>query len=277
MSKPEAEGVFEASSFEELEDLLAGTRYQTLIPHSLTLNFPISNSTFLLLSSSNLGAALHSLHIDFEPCQLKDARKSVIDTSKVVFPLLRKFILSCQPIKSIRFSASNFPALEELVIEQPSNHPRNFELDLPNLRTLHLKYLYVTETQKFGISLSRCPKLESFSSYKLWGLGDLPAHLVVTPQLRDWEMRRSDDLEGLALWAPRLQTIKLRSCGALNSVYMLDKLPPGTWTSDYQFSSQPSRYDVSFYCVDIPACHGNLLTNSRCNNVSDDMDDFQIF
>jgi len=38
---------------------------------------------------------------------------------------------------------------------------------------------------------------------------------------------RSDDLEGLELWAPKLRMLNLRACYALDHVRLMDD-PPGT-------------------------------------------------
>jgi hypothetical protein len=230
-----------------------------------------------MVSTSELGSYLRSLEISFDPDDLEEGNHEAIDTSKVVFPSLKKFHIACQPIRSVKFLAAHFPMLEELTIEQPNNHPKKFDLDLPNLTSLHFEHIYFADARKFGTSLSKCPKLESFCSYKLWGLGCLREHLIVAPKLLDWEMQRSDDLEGIVFWAPLLKGIRLRSCYALRTVHMMEKLPAGDWGPDYQFSGEHSTYDVSFYCVDLPGCRGNLLKNKRCGEVSDDMDDFQMF
>ena len=266
-----------ASSSGQLEDVLSNTIVSSDTIYSLTINFPVTASTFVMISTSELGAALHSLEISFDPDELRDCENATIDTSKVNFPVLKKFHVISQSIQSIAFLAARFPLLEDLTIEQPNNHPQKFELDLPNLRTLHFDHIYVADARKFGSSLSKCPKLECFCSYKLWGLGCLREHVIIAPNLRDWEMQRSDDLEGLAFWAPSLQAIRFKSCNELNMVHLMDKLPSGNWGPEYQFNGEPSTYDVSFYCVDLPNCQGNLLRNKRCGDISDDMDDFQIF
>merc|ERR1740124_834251 len=111
--------------------------------------------------------------------------------------------------------------LEELTIEQPNNHPQKIELDLPNLRVVHFDHIYIADARKFGSSLGKCTKLESFCSYKLWGLGCLREHVIIAPKLQTWEMQRSDDLEGLAFWAPSLEGIRFKSCPELHMVHMM--------------------------------------------------------
>ena len=101
--------------------------------------------------------------------------------------------------------------------------------------------------------------------------------MIIAPSLVDWEMQRADDLLGLSFWAPSLVGIRFKSCRELQLVHMLEKLPPGDWGPEYQCSGEPSTYHVSFYCVDLPGCHGNLLSSKRCGDISDDMDDFQTF
>jgi len=271
------EKALEASSLDELEDVLSNTMVEPAINYSLSIHFPVTASTFVMISKSELGAALHALEISFDPDELRDSQKATIDTSKVSFPIMKKFQTICQSVKSIKFSVASFPMLEELTIEQPNNHPQKIELDLPNLRTLHLDHIYIADSRKFGSSLSKSPKLECFRSYKLWGLGGLPKHVIIAPKLQDWEMQRSDDLKGLVFWAPSLAGIRFKSCSDLQVVHMMDELPPGKWGPEYQFNGEPTKYEVSFYCVDLPSCQGNLIRNKRCADISDDMDDFQIF
>ena len=58
--------------------------------------------------------------------------------------------------------------------------------------------MQVDDGDGFGESLTNCPKLETFTGYKLWGLGGT-THEAVVPALEDLDLHRSDDLSGLVL------------------------------------------------------------------------------
>ena len=63
------------------------------------------------------------------------------------------------------------PALKHVGIDQPCNRTVAFvDFDLPELVSLSLDFVTVDDTDAFGPSLSRSPKLESFRGYKVWGL-----------------------------------------------------------------------------------------------------------
>ena len=82
------EKALEASSLDELEDVLSNTVVEPAINYSLSIHFPVTASTFVMISKSELGAALHALEISFDPDELRDSQKATIDTSKVSFPIL---------------------------------------------------------------------------------------------------------------------------------------------------------------------------------------------
>lgn len=80
---------------------------------------------------------------------------------------------------------------------------------------------------ELALSLSRSPKLESFFGYKLWGLGvgrRKHAHIFVLPSCETLSFYRSDDLDHLILYAPRLKELNLQAAYSIESVRIIDTL-----------------------------------------------------
>lgn len=268
-------------TFNSLEQFYNGVQNFKATPltkYNLEIECPITNEAFMKLSSSVLGDVISQLTISFDPDELSEnSDKFVVDTSKGHFSALKKLSFVCQPLQSIYFSKTGYPLLEELTVEQPGNHPNSIILDLPTLRLLHFEHIYINDGRGFGKSLSRCPMLGAYCSYKLWGLGCLQEHTIVAPHLETFEIQRSDDLRGLRFWAPRLSSIRLKSCYALEVVSVLEEIPGGNWGQEYTFSGQPSMFDVSYFGLDLFNCRGNVLTSKRTREISDDLDDFMIY
>ncbi|WIA41948.1 hypothetical protein OEZ86_009254 [Tetradesmus obliquus] len=99
-----------------------------------------------------------------------------------------------------------------------------FHLELPELQRLFMEHVEVQDEAGFGSSLSACPKLEMMNCYKLWGLGGT-LHELRLPECRELSFYRSDDLEGLKLWAPKLTELELRACYSLECVRIMEDSP----------------------------------------------------
>lgn len=138
--------------------------------------------------------------------EYEDRRPPIIDTSKVKFPKLKRFSALCQAIQAVNFTDDNFPLLESICINQPcARDLEYFNTNLPNLKSMSFEHVVINDVDKFGASLSRSPKLETFISYKLWGLGSKAVHRLVLPNLTILNLYRSNDLRKLKLRAPKLQ------------------------------------------------------------------------
>merc|ERR1711920_692266 len=88
------------------------------------------------------------------------------------FKNLTSLTVGCVRLGEIDFGRHNTPALQELSLEQPMGDPAYFKLDCPELRSIQMEHVKsIDDGAGFGDSLSRCPKLETFHSYKTWGLG----------------------------------------------------------------------------------------------------------
>merc|ERR1719244_1866798 len=201
----------------------------------------------------------------------------VIDMEKVSFPILKSLSMICQPIKSIHFTKKNTPILSSLDIESTLVKVEKFHLDLPELTYMGVQFVTVCDPRGFGKSLSRSPKLESFMAYKLWGL-HVPkskAHVLVLPNCQTLDLYRSDDLNYLQIWAPKLEELDLQAVYSITEVKILDCKPNGYAGPEYNFEGIPSQYEVNIINTEIPA--GNVTVHPRCKKVLRNSDELGFF
>jgi hypothetical protein len=127
--------------------------------------------------------------------------------------MLESLTITNQGLESIDFRKEYTPALQDISLDQCVGDVGGFHLDLPELRALGFNHIHVGDPTGFGPSLGRSPKLERVSAYKLWGLGvgrAHQAHVLVLPACEDFDLYRSDDLDHLVLWAPKLKSLNLQ-------------------------------------------------------------------
>lgn len=80
-------------------------------------------------------------------------------------------------------------------------------------------WLQVDSSESFGPSLSSCPQLETFSSYKLHGLhlDNERCHKLILPSCTSLSLHRSDTLERLHVTAPKLIRLNLQVSDTLHA------------------------------------------------------------
>jgi len=163
--------------------------------------------------------------------------------------------------------------LEHLSIDQPlARSLEYFNVCLPELRSMSFQFIDVEDPSGFGHSLSSCPKLDSFSSYKLWGLSvpKRETHILMLPSCKSLDLYRSDDLNYLKIWAPRLENLNLQACYDISKVSLLDQKEDGYTGPQYEFSGTPTHYTVN--CMNTSRPKGNITTHARCSQVLCNMD-----
>lgn len=128
------------------------------------------------------------------------------------------------PLKTFTFTKANTPLMRRISVHQGGTFDK-FQLNLPHLESLSFEHTHVYDSRSFGPSLNKCPKLKTLSCYKLWGLSGT-THKLRVPEAETLDFYRSDDLEGLELWAPKLTMLGLRACYALDHVRLMAD-PPG--------------------------------------------------
>ena len=167
-----------------------------------------------------------SISVDYEdePDELDFAADGI------VFPVLTSLSLTCVGLKSITFTEANTPALVELELSNIMGQCCPFHLALPQLRSLDAEHTMLGErhidTGQFGLSISRCPRLETLRSYKFRCLGD--CNYAVLPSLRLLALHRSECTHHLdILYAPQLREVSLQAAFELRD-FRLRNLPTAT-------------------------------------------------
>mmetsp|Transcript_14628 Transcript_14628/g.22030 ORF Transcript_14628/g.22030 Transcript_14628/m.22030 type:complete len:423 (+) Transcript_14628:41-1309(+) len=173
-----------------------------------------------------------------------------IDFTMVRFPKLVDLTLDCIDLQHIHFDQENTPNLERLDIKN-SRDCDYIYLDLSHLQSVGFEFVTLNDATDFGPSLSRCSKLESFSSYKLWGLSHhsgIQSHPIINENLESLSLYRSDDLDGVALWCPKLSDLNLQACYSIEFLRL--------------FAEYPTRYMQLFkhnkLYVDYPQHYGQI-------------------
>ena len=286
----------------------------------LTLSLPMTQTLLREVSASTLGRSVTEL--EFSPEYDAHLPSIDLDDDAVRFPVLKSIDLTCQGLASIEFSEERTPLLEHLNIDQPCNGPYSggllLNFDLPELKHFALDHVTVdSEGCELSRSLSRSPKLESFFGNKVWGLGvgrRKHAHFLVLPSCETLSLYRSDDLDHLILYAPRLKDLNLQACYSIESVRIIDDLdlvpyclglpvygelpvdtPKERMSCDKRVrriakalaaGRAPSRYKVNVANTRAGASSidheqeeldGNVLTHPRCRKVQREVEDYSRY
>ncbi|KXZ53461.1 hypothetical protein GPECTOR_7g911 [Gonium pectorale] len=151
-----------------------------------------------------------------------DDHLPVLNFTRLRFPCLTSLTVHNSRLATCCFTTHNTPKLQLLNLEQMSGL-RAFKLELPDLETLAFEFVTIDDCSRLGESLSACPKLVTLSSYKFWGPDDI--YELSLPSCESLSLTRSDSLEGLRLWAPKLESLDLQGCFALRTVQLLDQPP----------------------------------------------------
>jgi len=151
-----------------------------------------------------------------------------LEFAEVCFPALTRLTLSCVGLCSITFTEANTPLLQDLSLSNIEGSVCPFRLALPDLRTFDAEHSMLGERAidagQFGLSLSRCPKLEHFKSYKFRCLGDI--NYCVLPSMKSMNFHRSECTTHLdILNAPQLTSISLQAAYELGDGFKLRNLP----------------------------------------------------
>ena len=144
------------------------TAWESLPPstRSLLVSKPLSQQELVRLAGIFSALEELSLVYDFEDEVEPDIEFSA---PGVVFRALKRLELVGVPLASITFTAANAPRLTHLHCASLVGLLGRFDLALPELRTLEVEYTMLNlrddEKGQFGLSLTRCPKLQHCSAY----------------------------------------------------------------------------------------------------------------
>ena len=258
----------EISSSDELSSSIAKYKNQSSF-YDVTVSYYMTQEEIEMLASSEIGQ--NATNLSISPRDYCD-NSPEIDYSLVTFPLLLELSVHYQKIKAIHITKDNTPKLKHLSIEQVAEEVEYFLTDLPDLETIVLQFVDLSDPRGFGKSLSRSPKLNSVNCYKLWGLSGTKSSLVL-PSCEHLKFYRSDDLGYLKIWAPKLERLNLQACYSIKEVTILDSIPQGYKAKgkEYNFEGKLSDYKVNFINTSVP--RGNITTHARCIKVVKDLED----
>jgi len=259
----------ELSSKEELVKQINDNK-ESSSKFKISIDFYLTQPDLKHLAQSNLGIQMEELGINPD---YGNGESPIVDFSEVSFPNLKSLSVFHQSMKAIDFTKERTPILKSLSIQQPCDDFEKFHLDLPELERMDVEHITIIDPRGFGKSLSRSPKLTSFWAYKLWGL-HVPkskTHVLVLPKCDTLNLYRSDDLNFMKIWAPKLENLNLQACYSITEVNILDRKPNGYPGPEYSFDGTPSQYEVNLINTDKPA--GNVTTHQRCNNVLAEVDE----
>lgn len=134
--------------------------------------------------------------------------------SELCFPALTRLELAGVALSCITLTEANVPRLEHLSLHSVTGDCCPFHLALPQLVTLSAEHMQLQERAdgvdagQFGLSLSRCPKLEQVCTHRLLGLG--ADNFCLLPRCVDLRLNRAADLSQLdILFAPALNYLSL--------------------------------------------------------------------
>ena len=116
---------------------------------------------------------------------------------------------------TVNLTEDNAPCLELLRMQNVPNHC-DVVVTLPRLRKVTIHY-FSGDCTWVQDMLDVASALECFESYKLW-TNSISMLTFAGPQLRSIDIHRSDSLEGVSIWAPRLGYLGLQACYSLQSI-----------------------------------------------------------
>jgi hypothetical protein len=152
--------------------------------------------------------------------EFTDDDSNVLDFKNVRFPELREIELECVHLNDIYFTRENTPKLESLYMINCS--AADVILDLEHLSKISMHHVELDDGDLFGESISKCPNLVEFDSYKLWGLGGCHQRISL-PKCVSLNLYRADDLQELTIsQAPELRYLNLQACYGISRIF----LPP---------------------------------------------------
>lgn len=108
-----------------------------------------------------------------------------------------------------------------MLLSTPSDDGLRFDLALPQLRKFCAQHVMVDGPGDFGLSLSRCPRLEEVETYKFRCLsGD---NFTILPACKRLSLYRSECTDSIeVLSAPKLESLSVRAAYSLRHVRLWD-------------------------------------------------------
>ena len=163
------------------------------------------------------GGKITELTIQTEYASSKD-RLSF--TEDIVFPHLETLTLVCVEVDILHLTSENMPKLKSIDLSNLSDII--LDLSLPELRSFNAEHSNLCGKENaFGLSISRCPKLEIIYTYKFRFLAG--KNFCVLPSCTSLTLYRSECTESLEiLYAPKLTDLSVRAAYHLHHLRLWD-------------------------------------------------------
>ena len=123
-----------------------------------------------------------------------------------------------------KITSDNTPKLERIDLFNLTEDVSVFYLDLPELKYFSAEHTYINAARNsFGLSLSRCPKLEHVDTYKFLGMSGRT--FCVLPNCESIDLHRSECTDSLdILNAPKLSSLSVQAAYNLHHLRLRDLL-----------------------------------------------------
>ena len=147
-----------------------------------------------------------------------------LDFSRIHLPSLTSLELACANVGLLQLTSDNTPSITSIDLH---NLLDDFalRLELPELVSFDAEHSFVggplSQPNDFGLSLSRCPKLETVRTYKFRGLAG--RNFCVCPCLYSLTLYRSECTDSLdILSAPALVELNVRAAYGMQHLRVRD-------------------------------------------------------
>ena len=147
-----------------------------------------------------------------------------LDFSRIHLPSLTSLELACANVGLLQLTSDNTPSITSIDLH---NLLDDFalRLELPELVSFDAEHSFVggplSQPNDFGLSLSRCPKLETVRTYKFRGLAG--RNFCVCPRLYSLTLYRSECTDSLdILSAPALVELNVRAAYGMQHLRVRD-------------------------------------------------------
>jgi hypothetical protein len=140
--------------------------------------------------------------------------------SELKFPAMKRLSLSCCAAKELKLWDTAYPSLMYVDLSNMMGEV-NFDLNLPHLEGFSAEFTHAADGEMVAKSWSRCVSLDSINAYKMWGLSS-GFVLASLPNCTSLCLYRSDDLQQLMIYAPKLEELNLQACYGLELLKIID-------------------------------------------------------
>ena len=147
-----------------------------------------------------------------------------LDFSRIHLPNLQHLTLTCVNVHILQLTSENTPSITSVSLDNLTGEMA-LRLELPELVSFSAEHSFVggeaSRPNDFGLSISRCPKLETIHTYKFRGLQG--KNYCILPSCESITLHRSECTDSLEiLSAPKLRELNVRAAYGLENLRVWD-------------------------------------------------------